>query len=288
VRPFTASRALGAVLVQAATETQAAAVSLLVEEEPDNRRELFGALTEAYEAEDYEFLAAGTWEGTTYAGVLYHQAYIFSTLEEQSFNRRVANQILRSFGTMRMLYPDATELQNVLEWTDSDREQYLLLHSLPASVFDEWVAGRLTAEDLLSRAQLFIYDSDWNVVRGGKDFIVKSFTPPEDATGVDAPRSVTATLTEEEWGEQHTAGVFRVAVGGSADSFEIAELTGSATGFVLYDNSAVAAPLVTWHEGDDESDLSALRLAEGQYILAVEGGPAPASVTLNYVEHQSR
>lgn len=285
IRPFTSSRALGEVLVHATTGSQNAAVPILVDRAPQSIDALRAALRDAYAVEDYLFRTIGREQGTNYMGDKLDIVWIESVMDQQSFNRRVANQALRSFGTMRTLFPESTQFINALIWKDAGGKQFYILHSLLATSVDEWLSGKITAEEMLARSEVQVLDQNGNPV-GGKDFINKNFTPTS-GPGVDAPRTVTASLNEESWGEQLTVGIFRVPLGGSADGFAIEALDGKATGFELFDNGAMSVPLVSWRRGDDETALKALRLNEGQYLLTVLG-PAPASVTLRYIEHQSR
>lgn len=285
IRPFTASRALGEVLIRASTGSQNAAVPILVDRSPQTADALQAALKEAYAIEDYIFGGIGREQGTNYMGDKQDIVWIESVMDQQSFNRRVANQALRSFGTMRTLFPESTQFINALDWHDPNGQLYFILHMLLASAVDEWLNGDITAEALLARSEFMVLDQNGNRV-GGKDFINKNFTPT-DGPSVDVPRTVTATVTEESWGDQLTVGIFRVPLGGSADGFSVEALEGKATGFELFDNGAMAVPLVSWQKGDDQSALKALRLNEGQYLLTVLG-PAPAGVTLRYIEHQSR
>ncbi|HBY92711.1 MAG: hypothetical protein M5U01_30300 [Ardenticatenaceae bacterium] len=285
IRPFTASRALGQVLIQASTGSQNAAVPVLVDRAPRTADALRAVLKEAYEVEDYLFRDAGREQGTNYMGDKQDIAWVETVMDQQSFNRRVANQALRSFGTLRTLFPESTEFVNVLDWKDPNGQTYYIVHMLLATAMDQWLDGTITAEALLARSEVQVLDQDGTPV-SGKDFINKNFTPT-NGPSVDVSRTVTAQVTEESWGEQLSAGIFRVPLGGSADDFSIEALDENATGFELFDNGAMSAPLVSWHAGDDEAALKALHLNEGQYLLTVLG-PAPASVTLGYTEHQSR
>ena len=286
IRPFTSSEPLGEVLLRVTTGSQNASVPILIDRAPTTEDALQAILAEAYALDDYSFEGVAHFAGRDVTGEEYDIARIASVMEEQSFNRRVANQVLRSFGTMYTLFPSATQLEHFLIWVDPQGAYYYFVHSLPVTALQEWLNGEITAEVLLTRTEVAILDEDLNFV-GDKNFVTKNFAPPESGRTVDVPRTVTATITNEAWGEQLNIGIFRVPLGASADGFVLEELTGNATGFELFDNGAMDAPLVSWQEGEDETPLRSLRLSEGQYLLSVFGS-APAGVTLSYTEHQTR
>ncbi|OQY96061.1 MAG: hypothetical protein B6D41_05405 [Chloroflexi bacterium UTCFX4] len=282
------SRALGLVLLRASDATLNASTQILVNAPPGQDVKLqIQAVNDGLASQGYRQTDADYVEDTGPTGSVMGIAVAQARAVSSAFDRAVYSQLSRMLGTMRTVMPNAGLLYPILLHAAADGHTYRLYFVLRADVWDAYVRGAISENQLWSNFA-FVSAVDENGVRtSDRDFLSKNFTGAPAARYSSAPRAVQATLTNEAWGEQLTTGSFLIPVGGYADNFSVSELSGEATGFTLYESPDYFTPFFTYTRGDDAA-LKKMRLETGQYVLSVIGARAPAKLILSYTEHLGR
>lgn len=285
---ITSSRALDAVLLRASTASLNASTQMLVGPAPgDDPKAQAKAVIDGLKSQGYRSADAGYEEYTGPTGATYRIALAGVRVTSSSFDRVVYSQLSRMLGTMRTVMPKASILYPILFYAAPDGHDYTLYFVTRADVWDAYLRGEIGENQLWKNVN---YDGAVNengVRTDDKNFLKKNFTGAKQTRYSSAPREVASTLTAEEWGEQLTVGSFLVPVGGYADTFNVLEVGGSATGFAIYETPEYKTPVLAYQRGDDAA-LKNLRLDAGQYVVVVQGASAPAKVNLQYVEHLGR
>jgi hypothetical protein len=282
----TSSQPLDQVLLRASTTALNAAVQIVVGAPPGaSKKAQVQAVVQGLTNQGYSDVDAESDQYTGPAGQKENEAVASVRVQSKSFDRAAYSQLIRSFGTLRTVMPDANLLIALLLFRSKDGHDYTLVYSVRPPDWDAFVDGQIGEVEFWQRvAYNGAVDENGNRV-GDKNFLDKNFGASGGPAELSSPRSVQSTLTAETWGEQLNVGAFQVPIGGSADGFSLADSSGSAAGFELFATPDYTQPIFHFSQGDNLSALSALQLAQGQYILQVEGAHAPARVLLNYVEH---
>jgi len=285
---ITSSRALDSVLLRASTASLNASVQMLVGPAPgDDPKAQIKAVIDGLKSQGYRNADAGYDEYTGPTGQTYRVALAGVRATAPSFDREVYSQLSRMLGTMRAVMPKATILEPILFYAAADGHDYTLFFSTRADIWDAYVRGEIGENQLWKNVSYDGAVDENRVSVNDKNFLKKNFSGTNQTRYSSAPREVASTLTTEEWGEQLTVGSFLVPVGGYADTFNVGELSGSATGFAIYETPEYKTPVFAFKSGDDAA-LKNLRLDAGQYIVVVQGAGAPAKANLQYVEHLGR
>lgn len=282
------SRALDLVLLRASTSTLNAQAQILVGAPPGNdSKAREKAVVDGLKSQGYQDADAGYLESTGPAGNTIRQALAAVRVTSNAFDREVYSQLARMMGTLRTVMPDAGFLRPLLLYAAADGHDYTMLFTMPSEIWDAYIRGAIGENQLWSSLS---YDGavDENGVRtSDKDFLSKNFTRTKQTHYSSVARTVESTLTTETWGDQLTIGSFLVPVGGFADTFSATELSGSATGFTIYETPDYNNAVLTYTRGD-ESVLNSVRLDAGQYVISVNATSAPAKLVLQYIEHLGR
>jgi hypothetical protein len=282
------SRVLDQVLLRASTASLNASIQMVVGPAPGSDTSAQEkAVIDGLTSQGYRDADAAYRQVVGPTGQTFKVGIAAVRVTSNTFDREVYSQLSRMLGTMRTVMKDVTTLRPILLYAAADGHDYALLFTLTTDVWDAYVRGDISENQLWSRLS---YDGavDENGVRtDDKNFLSKNFTGAKQTHYSSAPRQVAATLTTETWGDQLTIGSFLVPVGGYADTFSVTALSGNATGFSLYETPDYNTPIFQYNRGDDAA-LGSLRLDSGQYIVGVEGAPAPAKINLQYVEHLGR
>lgn len=282
------SRVLGDVLLRAATSSLNASTQLIVGAAPgDDTDAQAQAVMEGLKGQGYREVDAAYSEYTGPAGNKIRVGVAAVRVTSNAFDRQVYSQLSRMMGTVRTVMKNATILRPILLFAAADGHDYALLFTLRTEIWDAYVRGDI-GENQLWASLAYEGAVDENGVRtNDKNFLGKNFTGVKQTRYSSAQRETASTLTTETWGEQLTVGSFLVPVGGYADTFNVTEMSGSATGFELFETPDYNNPIFTFRRGDDAA-LQNLRLDSGQYVLSVQGASAPAQVNLTYTEHLGR
>ncbi|MBI4674234.1 MAG: hypothetical protein HY741_21530 [Chloroflexi bacterium] len=285
---ITSSRALDLVLLRASTASLNASTQIVVGPAPGaDPKAQAKAVIEGLASQGYRNADAVYEEYTGPTGATLRIGVAGVSVTSTSFDRQVYSQLSRLLGTLRTVMPKATLLNPILFYAASDGHDYRLFFLLRADIWDAYVRGDISENQLWANLSYNGAEDENGVFSNGKNFLKKNFTGAKQTRYSSAQRQVASTLTTEEWGEQLTVGSFLVPVGGFADTFSIGELSGSATGFTIYETPDYKTVVFAFNSGD-EAALKNLRLDAGQYIVVVQGAGAPAKVNLQYVEHLGR
>ncbi len=285
---ITSSRALGPVLLRAETTTLNASAQILVNPSPGDDTKLQAqAVIDGLSNQGYRQVDAGFIQDTGPTGETFGLAIAQARAAANAFDRTLYSQLARMLGTLRTVMPQAKLLYPILLYAAADGHDYRLIFRTRADVWDSYISGAI-GENQLWANLAFISATDENgVSTTDKNFLSKNFTGAQTPHYSNAPRTVQATLTAETWGDQLTVGAFLIPLGGYADGFTVTELSGSATGFALYETPNYNTPLFEYARGA-ETALAQLRLEPGQYIVSVHGSAPPAKIVLSYIERLGR
>ncbi len=279
-------RVLNVVLMRATTASLNAQVQVLVGPPPASSKEArLKAIINGLKSQGYLEADADYAVSTGPAGQAIRQAISAVRVTAKTFDRSVYSQLSRSFGTLRTVIPEANFLLAILQYRAKNGRDYSLLYSVLPDDWEAFVKGQVGENIFWQRVSYEgAVDEKGNNIND-KDFVNKNFGPSTSRGQTNTPRGVESALTLEEWGEQLTVGEFEVPVGGSADGFTLADLSGNATGLAIFATPDFSKPVASFKRGDDPKVLSSLRLGQGQYVLEVQAEHAPARVQVNYVEH---
>lgn len=282
---ITSSRPLDLVLLRANTANLNATTQILVGDPPgDNVKAQARAVQEGLESQNYTDVEADYAAQTAPNGKEYRIGIAAVRVTSKYFDRAVYSQLARMLGTIRTVMPQANLLRPVLEYAAPDGHDYALLFNMNTDVWDAFVRGDIGENQLWENLAYAGAVNENGVRTDSKDFLNKNFSGSAQTRYSSVTRRVTSSLTMEAWGEQLTVGSFLVPVGGSADTFTVAEMTGQATGLAIYATPDYNTPVFKYNP-NDAAALASLRLASGQYVVEVTAPSAPAAVTLDYVEH---
>jgi hypothetical protein len=283
------SRVLDQVLLRASTASLNASIQMVVGPAPGSDTSAQEkAVIDGLTSQGYRDADAAYRQVVGPTGQTFKVGIAAVRVTSNAFDRKVYSQLSRMLGTMRTVMKDVTTLRPILLYAAADGHDYALLFTLTTDVWDAYVRGDISENQLWSRLS---YDGavDENGVRtDDKNFLSKNFTGAKQTHYSSAPRQVASTLTTETWGDQLTIGSFLVPVGGYADTFRVTEWSGNATGFSLYETPDYNKPIFTYNHRGDDAALNSLRLDSGQYVVGVDGSAAPAKINLQYVEHLGR
>lgn len=276
------------VLLRANTTTLNADAQIYVGAPPGNDfKAQAAAVIKGLESQGYQDAGAEYDENTGPAGQSFRAGVASVRVNSKSFDRAVYSQLSRMIGTLRMVMPQANFLRPILIYAKGGRDYYLL-YQVSTDLWDAYIKGQIGENQFWQSIEYDgAVDENGNPV-GSKDFVDKDFGASDSQPVTNAPRTVESTVTKEEWGDQLTLGSFLVAIGGSADNFTVGELSGNTSGFTIYATPDFNTPIFRYTVGDERSELTALRLEQGQYVLEIEAANAPAKVQLKYVEHLVR
>lgn len=282
------SDALGEVVARTRTLDHNAAGRIVIGKSPGTdlakQRE---AIVSGLTSQGYADAAMAVSEYTHVTGKVYVTGIVQSRISSNAFDRAVYSQMARMSGTLLAVIPGVTDLELRLLWNSPDGHDYIMYFQVSPEKWAEFVNGTINEYQFWQSVQyLAAYDENGHRV-GDKDFLNKNFGAANKNQATSAQRSVTSTLTQEEWGAQLNVGTFLIPVAGSGDNFTV-EWSGGAQSFALYATPDFVKPILTLARDGDQSALQSLRLSSGQYLFAVAGDAPPAGVTLNYTEHLSR
>lgn len=285
---ITSSRALGPVLLRAGTTTLNASTQILVNPAPgDDVKLQVQAVIDGLTNQGYRQVDAGFVQDTGPTGETAGVAIAQARAAAGAFDRTLYSQLARMLGTLRTVMPKANHLFPMLLYAAADGHDYRLIFQLRADVWDSYVRGAISENQLWANLAFISATDENGVSTNDKNFLSKNFTGAQTPRYSSAPRTVQATLTAETWGDQLTVGTFLIPLGGYADGFKVTELSGGATGFALYETPDYNTPLFEY-AGGDQTALAKLQLEPGQYILSVNGNAPPAKIVLSYTEHLGR
>ncbi len=282
------SRPLNLVLLNADTTTLNASAQILVGPPPGkDAKSQSKAVIQGLTSQGYQDADADYEEYVGPVGDKSREAYAAVRVTSKGFDREVYSQLSRMLGTMRTVMPNATFLHPLLQYAAADGHDYTLIFTMRVDVWDAYIRGDIGENQLWANLTYNSAVDENGISTNEKNFISKNFSGTQQTNYSSVQRQVIATLTTEEWGDQLTVGSFLVPVGGFADTFSIGELSGSATGFQIYETPDYNTPVFKYAKGDDAA-LQSLRLDSGQYVVEVVGATPPAQLTLQFIEHLGR
>jgi hypothetical protein len=195
----------------------------------------------------------------------------------------VRGQILTVAGTTLATLPGLTTAEPVLFYRSAGTA-YELVFRIQRADWDAWLSGSITEAELWDRITLSkVVDLQTGQPANAPSFVNKDFADQEVGISVELAESVETRLAQETWGEQLYTGRIRVPVGASAAEFRPGERTPGAE-FAIFRSTDPFAPMYSSAADSDGGRLRELVLDSGQYVLAVQGGAAPSTVRLNYLE----
>lgn len=200
------------------------------------------------------------------------------------FDRSARGQILTTAGTLFTVYPDIRTAKPILLYRYGGNS-YELLFEIERADWQSWLAGTSSEADFWELIDLSqIIDAQSGRLISERDFFDKDFAAEPERTDIITPRQIAGSLTIETWGEQLNPGLIRIPVGGFAVGFTVEELT-AGSGFAIYNVVDPITPIYDSAQDPAGDILRALQLANGQYLLSITTGSAPATVRLSYTEH---
>jgi hypothetical protein len=230
----------------------------------------------------YDMLAA-QYPAQGVTGPRPQRASMMAQMAAPRFDMAVRAQILTIAGTLLANMPDLTTAEPVLLFRSAG-SAFELVFRVERGDWDAWLNGSITEAELWDRVTLSkIIDMQTGRPVDAPDFTNKDFADMQEALSLAVPTSVETRLAQEAWGEQLYTGRIRVPVGGAARNFAVDERTGGAE-FAIFRSTDPFAPLYSSGADPGGDQLRALVLDSGQYVLAIQGAAAPASVRLTYLE----
>lgn len=275
---------LDEVLLRAATATQNSQVPIVVGPAVTTKDPQAAAVVKGLESQGYQGVEVDYQTSVGPTGQSESYVIVGMRMVSASFDRAVFSQMSRAIGTARTVFPRASMIALDLIYR-KDGKDYELIWTLQPAYWDQFVAGQISENDfwrnLLYRGA---YDPDGQMV-GDKNFISKDFGAGTGAKEAQIKRTLESKMTHEDWGDQWNGQEFVVLPGSYADTFNLAELSGSATQIEIFQSPEFRTPLFTYKKGDSLDALKKLRLGQGQYYFAVVAASAPALARLTYIEH---
>lgn len=284
---ITSKRVHGSVLFRATTTSLNSQLSIQVGSPVSSVSERIRAVIDALGAQGYAEVDADYITRTSPTGEKTNNATVVMRMASPSFDRSVYSQMARGLGTLRTVFPSANRLVLGLG-TRAQGRDLTLWWSAQVAYWDSYIAGKLGESDFWRYLEyLGAEDSKGNDVGvGDKNFIDKNFGAGGSTREARVKRTLDSGLSRQVWGEQFGGQEFVIVPGGYADSFVIADSSGGATGFQIFQAPEFRTPVLTF-KTDNPGKLSQVRLGQGQYYFAVLAplGSAPAGIKVTYVEH---
>lgn len=275
------------VLLRVSTESLNSQISIVVGPTSARMADRESAVKKGLGRQGYSGINVDYWSTTRATGETENSAYVELRIISQSFDRSVYSELSRALGTLRTIFPLANELYVALIFRMDGRDWQLLWNANVAD-WDQLVAGaKSETEFWRSLHYLGAYDENGNRL-DDKNFIDKNFGAGTGAREARVTRSLESTLTAEEWGEQWRGSEFVITPGSYADGMSVAEWSGTATSFVIFQAPDFVNPVLAHRREDSAAELKKAVLGQGQYLFAVVAPGAPAAVQLDYVEHLPR
>jgi hypothetical protein len=260
---------------------------LLVGTPPRDTEAAWDAVAQAMKVQGYESGDHFYAESASLVGDVEVVAGLLMAPVSNQLDRAFYSQIERAVGTMRTVFPTSALLRPILVYDYGDTA-YLVVFDVKTLDWDAWVNGSITEDQLWNGVTVMVIDANTGEEVSTTDFIHKNFTDSGGGKNeVSQVVLIESSLVAETWGEQLYFDELIVPAGGTVDNWAIQEMSGSATGFVLYESGNLLEPVFRWRKGDGDAALRGLTLSGGLYILQVEAGSAPARVQLRAIEHRA-
>ncbi len=273
--------------VSARVEDDLSSATLLVGTPPRDTEAAWDAVAQAMKVQGYELGDHFYAESASLVGDVEVVAGLLMAPASNQLDRAFYSQIERAVGTMRTVFPASALLRPILVYDYGDTA-YLVVFDVKTLDWDAWVNGSITEDQLWNGVTVMVIDANTGEEVSTTDFIHKNFTDSSGgANEVSQVVLIESSLVAETWGEQLYFDELIVPAGGTVDNWAIQEMSGSATGFVLYESGNLLEPVFRWRKGDGDAALRGLTLSGGLYILQIEAGSAPARVQLRAIEHRA-
>ncbi len=271
-------------LLRAAVDELNSQVPIVLGPEPKKKADQERTVKTALEKQGYASVGVDYSSSTRATGEVDNTAYVEMRIAANSFDRSVFSQMSRAFGTLRTVFPDATQLMVALIYRKDGRD-WQLLWSVQTAWWDQYVGAKITENDFWRYLRyLGAYDEDGHSI-DDKNFVDKNFGAGSGGKEARVTRTLESTVTSESWGEQWRGQEFVVLPGSFADGFAVAEWTGSATAFQIFQAPDFVTPVVTFKREDRPDSLAQVRLGQGQYLFSAVAPSAPTAVRVTYIEH---
>jgi hypothetical protein len=271
------------VLVSAATDDVSAGASIAVRTGPVERdAAALDVVSGSLSMQGYSVLAA-QYPAQGVTGPRPQRASMLVQMAAPRFDMSVRGQILTIAGTLLANMPELTTAEPVLLYRSAGTA-FELVFRVERTDWDAWLSGSITEAELWNRVTLSkIIDLQSGQPVNAPDFVNKDFADEQEALSLVVPSGVETRLVQEDWGEQLYTGRIRIPVGASARDFTVEERATGAE-FAIFSALEPFDPIYSSAEDRGGDELSALVLPSGQYILAIQGAAAPATVRLSYLE----
>ncbi|HET9493859.1 MAG TPA: Ig-like domain-containing protein [Chloroflexia bacterium] len=211
------------------------------------------------------------------------RATMLAQMAGPRFDMNVRAQILTMAGTLLANMPQLTTAEPVLMFRSAG-SAFNLVFRVERAHWDAWMGGPTTEAELWGRVTLArVIDMQTGQPVNTPDFVNKDFADTHEAVSIAVPTSVETRLEQVDGGEQLYTGRIRVPVGASAHDFEVDERTQGAE-FAIFRSTDPFEPVYSSAADPGGDTLRDLVLESGQYVLAVQGGAAPTTVRLTYLE----